>query len=291
MIKNLVFGGGGVKCISYIGLLKYFEENNILKNIEHIVGTSGGGIFALMVIIGYSYKDLKQLILFLDFNSLKDINCDNICKFNENYGIDTGDNLLQLIKIMIKKKNINEEVTFKDLYNKTNIIFTLTGTCIEKQSIEYFNYKLTPNMTILKAIRITYSIPIIYNCVRYNNYTYVDGGILENYPINFLKENIENTLGFYLIGGYEDRTVNSINNFILGILLSMIRKNEYNIVNKYINNTVSIKCNFSSIDFNISKEQKIKAIENGYTCIKTYYNKLFIRTILVEYIDNIVKNL
>lgn len=291
MIKNLVFGGGGVKCISYIGLLKYFEENNILKNIEHIVGTSGGGIFALMVIIGYSYKDLKQLILFLDFNSLKDINCDNICKFNENYGIDTGDNLLQLIKIMIKKKNINEEVTFKDLYNKTNIIFTLTGTCIEKQSIEYFNYKLTPNMTILKAIRITYSIPIIYNCVRYNNYTYVDGGILENYPINFLKENIENTLGFYLIGGYEDRTVNSINNFILGILLSMIRKNEYNIVNKYINNTVSIKCNFSSIDFNISKEHKIKAIENGYTSIKTYYNKLFIRTILVEYIDNIVKNL
>ena len=38
MITNLVFSGGGVKCISYIGLLKYFEENNMMKDIKNIAG-------------------------------------------------------------------------------------------------------------------------------------------------------------------------------------------------------------------------------------------------------------
>jgi len=256
MIYNLVFSGGGVKCISYIGLLKYFEENNILKDIKHIIATSGGGIFSLMVLLGYSFSELKELILSIDFNDLKDISCENILKFNENYGIDTGNKLMHLIQIMIEKKNLNKLITFKELYDKINIKFTLTGTCIEKNNIEYFNHELTPDMEIIIAIRITCSIPIIYNCVRYNNYTYIDGGILDNYPIKFCKKEIDNTLGFYLSVEPNQTKVHNINSYIIGILLSMIRIHESKIVNKYKNNTIKINCDFSSIDFNINKNQK-----------------------------------
>jgi len=291
MISNLVFSGGGIKCISYIGILKFLEERNLMKNIKHIIGTSGGAIFSLMVILGYSYLDLKNLILSIDFDKLKDITCENILKFNENFGIDTGEHLLNLIKIMIKKKNIDIDITFLDLYNKIKIQYTITGTCLEKNNIEYFNYKLTPTMKVIDAIRITFSIPIIYNCVRYNNYTYVDGGILDNYPIKFIKNDIENTLGFYILGEQNDKQIEGIDNFIIGILLSMIRKNEHKVIEKYKKNTIMIKCNFGSIDFNIDKETKLKAIENTYVSILKYFNEKSIKELLISEINNIINNI
>ena len=32
MIENLVFSGGGTKCISYLGVIKYLEEHKLMKN-------------------------------------------------------------------------------------------------------------------------------------------------------------------------------------------------------------------------------------------------------------------
>jgi len=135
MITNLVFSGGGVKCISYIGLLKYFEENNMMKDIKNIAGTSGGGIFGLMLLLGYSYIDLKNLIVSLDFQHLQDISCENIFNFNNNFGLDSGNKLENLIRLLIKKKNVDENITFIDLYNIHKITFTVTGTCLEKNAL------------------------------------------------------------------------------------------------------------------------------------------------------------
>ena len=73
MIKNLVFSGGGTMCISYIGILKFFEENPELKqNIKNISSSSGGSLFALVFILGYTYTDLKNLVLGLDFTKIQD---------------------------------------------------------------------------------------------------------------------------------------------------------------------------------------------------------------------------
>ena len=58
MIENLVFSGGGLKCICYIGVLKYLEEVN-LKNIKEVVATSGGAIFGLYLKFIAVLKNIK----------------------------------------------------------------------------------------------------------------------------------------------------------------------------------------------------------------------------------------
>ena len=52
MINNIVFSGGGIKGLIFIGCLKYLEENNLLKNIKAISGTSIGGVFSFLLNIG-----------------------------------------------------------------------------------------------------------------------------------------------------------------------------------------------------------------------------------------------
>ena len=41
--KNLVFEGGGVKGIAYVGAMEVLDKEGILNNIERVAGTSAGG--------------------------------------------------------------------------------------------------------------------------------------------------------------------------------------------------------------------------------------------------------
>jgi len=58
MIKCLVFSGGAYKGFSFLGVLKYFEENKICSDIKSYYGTSAGAIFSTLISIGYSYNEL-----------------------------------------------------------------------------------------------------------------------------------------------------------------------------------------------------------------------------------------
>ena len=47
--RNLVFEGGGVKRIAYVGAMKVLEQKLILKDIKRLGGTSAGTIYAVLV--------------------------------------------------------------------------------------------------------------------------------------------------------------------------------------------------------------------------------------------------
>lgn len=303
MIRNLVFSGGGLKCICYIGILKYLEEYNILKNIKAISSTSGGSIFALCIILGYSYNDLLELIIKLDFEKVRDISSDSLIDFFTNLGIDSGNKLIYLIKLFIIKKygKNSENITFIELYKKTKINYTITGTCLNTKSIEYFNYQNTPNMSIIQALRISFSIPLIYSKVNYNNKLYVDGGIVNNFPINIFLNNLEETLGFYICGGNDNNNENldniTIDKYILSIVRTLTNNIEINNISKYSNNIVVIRTNNSFINFTLNEDEKNEIINIGYNSIKEYFEKKKLKIIheininKINIIDNASNNL
>ena len=292
MFSNLVFSGGGTKCVSYIGVLKYFEEIDYFKNIKKIAATSGGTLFSLILVLGYNYNDIKNLVLGLQFNTIQDITTDNLLYFFENYGIDTGKKLEYLIKLLFKKKKYNENITFLELYNYTNIEFTITGTCLNNRTTEYFNYINTPNMKVYLAIRISCSIPIIFNCVKHNNLIYVDGGLLDNYPIEYFKDDIDSTLGFSIKSKKKaNSNINSLDKYIFNIIFSITNKLNSKILNKYKKNTVIINSEYDSINFNISELQKKTAIENGYKSIKKFFLYKMIEREVKDIINLIIKKI
>jgi len=217
MYTNFVFSGGGTQCVSYIGILKYFEEIDYLKNLKKIAATSGGSLFALILVLGYSYKDIKNIVLGLEFNTIQDITTENLLDFFKNYGIDTGKKLEYLIKLLLKKKQFNENITFLELFKITKIEITITGTCLNKKCTEYFNYINTPDMKLYLAIRISCAIPIIFNCVKYNDLIYIDGGLLDNYPIDFFKDDIKSTIGFNIHNKNKLSNINSLDKYIFNI--------------------------------------------------------------------------
>ena len=78
MIKKIVFSYGGIKGLSYIGLIKYLEENNLLGNIDTYIGTSIGSLFATLLSIKYTYDDFNKHIKNFDYYSYCDLCLDNL---------------------------------------------------------------------------------------------------------------------------------------------------------------------------------------------------------------------
>ena len=99
-IKNLVLSGGNFKGISYIGVFKAIEELNISDNLVNILGVSSGALFGLPFMLGLNSSQIEHILTAVSLEQLYNINIDSILDINTNYGIDNGDKITNLLKII-----------------------------------------------------------------------------------------------------------------------------------------------------------------------------------------------
>ncbi|MBI9013874.1 MAG: patatin-like phospholipase family protein [Clostridiales bacterium] len=186
--RNYVFEGGGVKGLAYVGALKVLQAKGIDQQIERVAGASAGAICALLVALNYTSQEIQDILWDLDFNNFMDDDWGIIRDTNrllEDYGWYKGDFFEKWIEGLIKQKTGSINTTFaymkeKDAFKEVAFI----GTNLSTHYSEIFSARTTPNMELSKALRITMSIPLFFKAVKMNyNKTYVDGGLLMNYPI------------------------------------------------------------------------------------------------------------
>ncbi len=189
--QNLVFEGGGVKGIAYIGSLEELERREILPSIQRVGGTSAGAITAVLMGLNYSLKEIKDILWDLDFKNFLDDSWGMIRDTNRlltQFGWYKGDYFRQWIGGLIREKTGNSDATFADIHAlKTRRDFRelyLLGTNISTGFSEIFSNEHTPRTCVADAIRISMSIPLFFRAIRsLRDDVYVDGGVLRNYPI------------------------------------------------------------------------------------------------------------
>ena len=188
--KNLVFEGGGVKGIAYVGAMEVLDKEGILNNIERVAGTSAGAMVAVLVGLKYSAEEVKDVLWHLDFKNFMDkSSCflGDTKRLLKEYGWYKGDFFRKTMADLIQRKTGNGEITFGELSatKKYREIY-LVGANLSTGLSELFSHKTTPQMKVADAARISMSIPLFFASVKggkNKSQIYVDGGLLENYPI------------------------------------------------------------------------------------------------------------
>lgn len=201
--RNFVFEGGGVKGIAYIGALDVLEDRGITKAIQRIGGTSAGAINAILLGLGFTPKETKDVLWSLDFNELMDDSWGivrNTDRLIEQFGWYKGDYFRNWIGQLIKEKVGNSEATFADieaLKDKRGFkSLYFMGTNLSTSFSEVFSAEHTPRICVADAVRISMSIPLFFAAKRSaRGDVYVDGGVLDNYPIKLFdrKKYIQST--------------------------------------------------------------------------------------------------
>lgn len=186
--RNLIYEGGGVKGIAYIGAMQTLEQRKILKDIKRVGGTSAGAINALLFSLGYTIAEQRDILSSTDFKDFMDDSFGiirDIRRLAKDFGWHKGDFFSGWIAELIHHKLSKKTASFDDLKKAGQPDLYMTGTNLSTGYSEVFSVERHADMPIAAAVRISMSIPLFFAAVRHgkNNDVLVDGGCMRNYPI------------------------------------------------------------------------------------------------------------
>jgi NTE family protein len=198
--SNLVLEGAGIRGVAYAGVIQYFEEKRMIQHINKVGGTSAGAIAALAISLGYTAKEIEDLIYntkLQKFNDGKFFFIGGIARLNKNYGWYRGKSFTRWLEKMIETKTGNADITFQELHDHHFKDLYVTGTSLTRQKLLIFSYETYPQMKVKDAVRISMSIPLYFEAVAIDSLGHVlpkttklthydlvvDGGFTGNFPI------------------------------------------------------------------------------------------------------------
>ena len=258
---NVVFEGGGIKGLSYIGALRCLEERGL--RINSVAGTSVGALIAALVAVGYKSNELEQIIETIDFDAIWPCSTKKGLKktidfVKKRYVYDIKPLEDTLTKVLKEKG----KTTFGDLKMGNSYRLRIIVTNLKNKDIlvvpdDLLLYGINPDtFEISKAVCMSSSIPLVYPPYKVNNYSFVDGGLGDNFPIWLYDKNV---IGF---------RVNK-DSKILNLLQKHVFKNTYNHQHEnlvYINTT-----DFKATDFTKGINARKMLYNRGY-----YHTKIFL---------------
>ena len=272
-IKHLVLSGGGAAGFTVYGALKYLNKNNFfnLSDIKSIHACSAGSIIAGLVLLSENWDMLDDYILKRPWDKLININPTNLLNLWQKKGIFNEEMIKVILKPFLQAKEFDENITLNQLYEKTNIEIYMYTTNINSLELETvsLSYKTHPDLEFYKAITMSSAFPLMFMPICDTSNCYIDGGLLNNFPLNDcinLNNNIDEILGIKIITNNDNLdTVNSetiLPMYLYNIIIKMYRQinkksredNLSNIVDCYIENNSLSRWGDAVVDMSIRQE-------------------------------------
>lgn len=287
-INSLCFSGGGTKGLVFIGAIQALLDKKIIRfdKIDKFIGASAGSVMAFLFSIDYSPREIEDFLIEFNFSILEPtIDCNNLfC----DYGIDDGLKFLYVLRMLLKEKTGKEYLTFKELYDITNKELIVTVTSISTSDVKYLSYINSPDHDVALAIRMSVSVPFYYMPVKYEGEFFIDGGILDNYPIQ--KGDINRTIGL-VVASDTNIKVNDFSNYMFATIRLVVNAYLLTKVKKYSYCSIPILCEENTfIDFNMNKNHKKKLIKIGYDEVVKKYDE-FIKNNVQEILNDIINRI
>jgi len=237
---GLALGGGGAKGAAQVGVLKVLEEEGI--PVDYIAGTSIGSIVGGLYSVGYRADSLMSLLRTVDWAALL---ADQPVRRQESFVSKQGSETFVVsapVPFFGKKKRRKASSPFvgKGLVPGLNILNFFTRLTVGYHDVKDFRHLPIPFTAVAVdlhygtevrlssgslpyAMRASMSIPAMFEPVEWGDRLLVDGGALNNFPVDVVRD-----MGAdYVIGidlsqhGYrkgEMKGVSSVVNRLIGIM-------------------------------------------------------------------------
>ncbi|NBP00778.1 MAG: hypothetical protein EBU90_11725 [Proteobacteria bacterium] len=260
--ETLLLSGGGVKAIAYIGALRALIELGRIQSVHEFITVSAGSIVGLMHIVGYTPEEMETEIMEMDTRKLLHI---KITHFLYKYGIDSGNGVLRWIRGLLIRKGFSENLTFRELHQRTGKCLRVLATNLCTRELVSFSHIESPGLSVVKAVRMSISIPFMYTVCKYKGDMYVDGGLINNYPRDLCKSG-ERFLGLRLMPSMQKRSITDITSYIYSVIRCVINSDTGS-----TSDTISIYTDAGTLNFDLSRDTKVSLIQQGYAAVRDFF--------------------
>lgn len=182
---GLVLSGGGMRGVAHIGVIRALEEHNITPT--HIAGSSIGAIVGALYAYGYNCNEMLNF-----FRAIQ------IFEFKK-YAVNKP-GFIDAEKFYSAFKDYLKEDDFSALKKK----LTITATNILNGELTIFN-----SGELIRPVLASAAFPGVFAPVNINGSYYVDGGVLNNFPVDQLEGYCDAIIGVY-VNGYDTVTLSDL---------------------------------------------------------------------------------
>lgn len=269
VIDYLVFEGGGIKGLAYIGVLEEMQKMCDISSIQGFAGTSAGSIIATFLAVGMSVEQIKTILFNNDFSKLIPTNTWQVAivyNIFNNYGYVDDNHFMRFLE-----KHLPKDYTLKELWDERQKELIIVGSDLNTRTPVYFSYKNYPDIKISELIRISMSIPFIFKPINYKGNLFTDGGSGDNYPLDYMKNTKKdsNVIGIRFLKRQDRYAINNIGDYI-NALLTVSVSNGHNYDNDPNSITIDVG-NLDSLYFVISHEKKRSLLASGRDAYHHWY--------------------
>lgn len=277
---GLVLSGGGAKGLAHIGVLKVLEEEGI--EIDYIAGTSMGAIIGGLYASGYTASELDSIFRIVDAEALVR---DYIPRISKSFYEKRNDEIYALTLPFEKFKIGVPRAFSKGMYNYNLLSRLLAHVRYEKDfsklkipflciatDIETGEKVVLKGGSLPQAILASGAFPSLYSPVEIDGKLLIDGGVVNNYPIEELRE-----MGAEFVIGVDVQDGLKTRDQIQGapdLLLQVSNFSTYHNMDKKIEDTdMYIKPDVSGYTV-VSFEEGVAIIQKGVEAAEKEISKL-----------------
>lgn len=194
---GVALSGGGIRGIAHAGVLQALENNGI--HIDIIGGTSAGSMIGSLYAMGYSPEEIYMLFR-KNAKKIIGANTSPLISGIQTFmrkeaktitGFRNGQSIEEVYDMIAKEKGIETISQIKipivipsvDIMESKEYIFTNKIPENVQDRTQYIT-----DISIGKAVRASSSFPAVFNLCNIQKHAFMDGGALDNVPVNEVKK-------------------------------------------------------------------------------------------------------
>jgi NTE family protein len=164
---GLALGAGGARGLAHIGVLEVLEEHGV--PVDMVAGCSMGAVVGCIYANGTSAKMLHQVaaqVCALEYRKLFDITLPHM-------GLIRGQRTDMIVRTLTGDRS----------FEQMKLPFATVAACLEDGEVRVFS-----SGKVADAVRASLSVPGVFEPVKLDGKTYVDGGVLDRVPASIVRE-------------------------------------------------------------------------------------------------------
>lgn len=210
---TLVVGGGGIKGVAALGAAARLSDAGALDGVTTFVGTSAGALVCAVLAMRRDLKEVMGVLVREKYAPDYDL-----AGVGSGYGLDTGKNLARWIT-----RILGDTLTFADVRRRFGTSLIVCVTDLGSRSARYLGPDTHPDMDVALALRATCAVPLYFAAVRHGDRLFVDGAIMDNFPMAWARARGRACLGVCIRG--QPAPITSLDTYV-GALIDCIVQSE-----------------------------------------------------------------
>jgi predicted acylesterase/phospholipase RssA len=190
----LVLSGGAFKGVGILGAVQCVYEMYTADRVSHFIGTSVGAIIGYLLCIGMSPLEIVHAFVESDIARVLSTEV-KMEKIWSNSALLEFEHILEVLELLTLRKH-GRLFTLEDLWVELGKDLGCVTYNYSRQHTMLLHHTTTPTLSCLTAIRMSSSIPYVFDKCVHEGDIYLDGAVTDNFPMRFaLKLGLTNIIG------------------------------------------------------------------------------------------------